>query len=349
MAKNHTKLFLTALLSGLLFSCSSTNLLTLSVTEPAPIYIPSQGKTVGIINRSLPSKQNEAIDAIDKILSVEGKDLDKEGANELVLGLQNELTKNNGFSVVKIVEESDLKSVGLSIFPAPLPWETVGKISKQHQLDYIFELSFYDTDTKIDYKTATVEKANVIGIKIPVIEHQATVTTLIKNGWRIYDVKNKSIVDEIGSNNVVTSVGRGINPVTAVEAVMGRKQNVLQLSNRLGADYALKTLPYKIRVSRDYYVKGTPNFEIGKRRAQTGNWDGAAELWAKEVNNSDPKIAGRACYNMAIINEINGNLEVAVDWASKSYSDYGDKTALRYLNVLKNRISKKKQLEAENN
>lgn len=349
MTKTYSKIFVTLLLSSFLFSCSPTNLMTLSVTEPAPIYLPAQGKSVGIINRSLPSKQNETIDAIDKILSVEGKDLDKEGANESVLGLQNELTKNNGFSVVKIVDETNLKSVGLSVFPAPLPWETVTKISKQHQLDYIFELSFYDTDTKIDYKTATVEKANLFGIKIPMIEHQATVTTLIKNGWRIYDVNNKKIIDEIGLNNVVTSTGRGINPVTAVEAIIGRKQNVLQLSNRLGSDYALKTLPYRIRVSRDYFVKGTPNFVIGRRRAQTGNWDGAAELWAKEVNNYDPKIAGRACYNMAIINEINGNLDVAVDWASKSYSDYGNKIALRYLNVLKNRVYKKQQLEAEKN
>jgi uncharacterized protein DUF6340 len=348
MIKNYFKLLFTALLSGLVFSCSSTNLLTLSVTEPAPIYIESKGKSVGIINRSLPSKQNEAADVIDKILSAEGKDLDKEGANESVLGLQNELTKNNGFSAVKLIEESDLKSVGLGVFPAALPWETVTKISKQNQLDYLFELSFYDTDAKIEYKTATVEKANVVGIKIPMIEHQATISTMIKNGWRIYDVRNKNIVDEIASNNVVTSTGRGINPMKAVEAILGRKQNVLQLSNHLGSDYALKTLPYKIRVSRDYYVKGTNNFEIGKRRAQTGNWDGAAELWAKEINNNDPKIAGRACYNMAIINEINGNLEVAVDWASKSYSDYGDKLGLKYLNILKNRISKKQQLEAQN-
>lgn len=347
MAKNYSTLILTIAISVLLFSCGSTNLMTLSVTEPAPIHLPSKGKSVGIINRSLPSKQNEAIDVIDKILSAEGKDLDKEGATESVLGLQNELTKNNGFSAVKVIEDSDVKTVGMGVFPSTLPWETVDKISKQNQLDYLFELSFYDTDTKINYRTATVEKANVVGIKIPIVEHQATVSTLIKNGWRIYDVKNREIIDEIAANNEVTSTGRGINPMKAVEAIMGRKQNVLQLSNHLGSDYALKTLPYKIRVSRDYYVKGTPNFEIGKRRAQTGNWDGAAELWSKEVTNSDPKIAGRACYNMAIINEINGNLEVAVDWASKSYSDYGDKLALKYLNLLKNRISKKQQLESQ--
>lgn len=345
--KNYAKLLLTCLFSGLLFSCSSTNLMTLSVTEPAPIYLESKGKNVGIVNRSLPSKQNEPIDVLDKILSAEGKDLDKDGANEIMMGLQNELTKNNGFSSVKILEENNLKSVGLSVFPAALPWETVEKISKQNQVDYLFELSFYDTDATVAYKTATVEKANLLGVKIPIIEHQATISTLVKNGWRIYDVRNKNIIDEIASDNMVTSTGRGINPMKAVEAIMGRKQNVLQLSNHLGSDYALKTLPHKIRVSRDYYVKGTSNFEIGRRRAQTGNWDGAAELWAKEVNNSDPKIAGRACYNMAIINEINGNLDVAVDWASKSYSDYGDKLALKYLNLLKNRVSKKQQLESQ--
>lgn len=347
MTKNYGKIFLILFASGLLASCSATNLLTLSVTEPAPVHLESKGKAAGILNRSLPAPQNEVIDAIDKILSVEGKDFDKDGAHESILGLQNELTKNNRFSSVKIIDDSTLKSVGLSVFPAPLPWETVEKIATENQVDYLFELSFYDTDTKVDYKTATVEKANVLGIKVPVIEHQATVSTLIKNGWRIYDVRNRNILDEQASNNVTTAVGRGINPVKAVEAVLGRKQNVMQLSNTLGADYALKTLPYKIRVSRDYYVKGTSNFEVGKRRAQTGNWDGAAELWEKEVTNKDPEIAGRACYNMAIINEINGNLDAAVNWAAKSYSDYGDKLALRYLNVLKNRQYKQQQLKSQ--
>lgn len=347
MATNYYKLFLTTLTASLLFSCGSTNLMTLSVTEPAPIPLPGSGKSIGIINRSLPSKENEALDVIEKMLSAEGKDLDKDGATESVMGLQNELNRNNRFSAVKLLDNADLKTVGMGIFPALLSWETVEKLSKENQVDYLFELSFYDTDTKITYKTATVEKANLVGIKIPILEHQATVSTLIKNGWRIYDVKNREIIDEIASNNQVTATGRGINPMKAVEAIMGRRQNVLQLSNHIGSDYALKTLPYKIRVSRDYYVKGTPNFEMGKRRAQTGNWDGAAELWAKEVNSPNPQIAGRACYNMAIINEINGNLEIAADWASRSYTDYGDKLALKYLNLLKNRIYKKQQLESQ--
>lgn len=52
---------------------------------------------------------------------------------------------------------------------------------------------------------------------------------------------------------------------------------------------------------------------------------------------------------MAIINEINGDLDKAIEWASKSYTDYGDKLALRYLNLLKNRKNKEIQIANENN
>jgi len=330
-----------------LASCSSTNLMTLGVTEPAPIYVPAAGKSVGILNRSEPSKENKVVSEIDKILSLEGKNIDFEASQKLVIGLQEELIKNNGFTEVKTIEDNSLKNSGLSIFPAPIAWETVEKMAQKNKIDYLFELSFFDTDTKVDYKTITTQNNNIAGIKIPLIEHQATISTLLKNGWRIYDIKNKTILNEVEHSDVVTSVGRGINPMKAVEAILGRKENVLAVSSKIGQNYALKTLPYNIRVSRNYYVSGTPNFEIGKRRAQTGNWDGAAELWLKETNNTDPKMAGRACYNMAISNEINGDLDKAIEWASKSYSDYGDKEALKYVNLLKNRKSKQQQLERE--
>jgi hypothetical protein len=60
-------------------------------------------------------------------------------------------------------------------------------------------------------------------------------------------------------------------------------------------------------------------------------------LWQAETSNPKRKIAGRACYNMAIISEINGDLDAAIDWAQKSYENYGIRLALTYVNILKNR------------
>jgi Family of unknown function (DUF6340) len=344
MTKKHFNTTLLFIISILITSCSSTNLLTMDALQPAPVKIYGKDISIGIINRSDPSKKNKAVDVIDKVLSIEGKNLDKEGAQNVVLGVQNELSKNNLVKAVKIIDALNLNNTGLSIFPEALSWEKIAQICKENKVDVIYELSYYDTDAKVDYKTNTIETTNLLGLKIPMIEHQATINTLIKTGWRIYSLQEKTIIDEFSTGDNVTLSGRGINPVTAIEAIMGRKEAVLNISDKIGQSYAQRILPYNIRVSRDYFIKGTDNFVTAMRRARTGNWDGTAELWAKEVNNSNAEIAGRACYNMAIINEINGNIDTAVEWASKSYSDYNNKLALNYLNILKRRINKNKQL-----
>jgi tetratricopeptide (TPR) repeat protein len=135
----------------------------------------------------------------------------------------------------------------------------------------------------------------------------------------------------------MTFSGKGINPVVAAAAIINRNDAIKDVSRKTGQDYAYRLIPYWVKVTRDYYVKGTNNFGIAKRKAQTGNWDGAAELWKKETTSSDSKIAGRACYNMAIICEINGQLDEAIAWAQKAYENYNNKLALRYVNILKNR------------
>jgi tetratricopeptide (TPR) repeat protein len=95
-------------------------------------------------------------------------------------------------------------------------------------------------------------------------------------------------------------------------------------------------------------VKGTDNFKIAKRKAQLGKWDEAALLWEKETGNPDRKVAGRAYYNMGIINEINGDLEKAIEWVQKAYSDYNNKQALDYVRILENRQYNNEVLEYQN-
>jgi hypothetical protein len=47
---------------------------------------------------------------------------------------------------------------------------------------------------------------------------------------------------------------------------------------------------------------------------------------------------------MAIINEINGDIDLAIECAQKSYEDFDNKLALLYLNILKNRKTRIKML-----
>jgi len=339
------KLFLLLLLSGLLLSCK-TNQLYLNVTEPAPVTVPSYVKKVGVINRSMPTDETKAIDVIDKALSLEGVDLDKEGAMESIQGLSDELLANERFTEVKTLSNIDFRTPRLTLFPVPLTWAIVEQICKESNTDALFSLEKFDTDTRVTYSNRKVDIKTPLGV-IPGLEHQADVETIVKTGWRIYDPAGKAILDEFIYNESIVSTGRGINPLMAVAALKGRKAAVNEVSNKAGHGYAMRIVPYRLRVMRDYFVKGNDNFKIAKRRAQMGNWDSAGELWLKETENPKMKIAGRAAYNMAIINEINGDVDTALEWAAKSYQDYNIKQAREYVNILKNRRYKNDVLKTQ--
>jgi hypothetical protein len=328
------------------FISCKTQQLYLTVVEPAPVTIPSYIKKVGVINRSLPTDETKAIDAIDKVLSLEGANLDKDGAQESIKGLSDQLLKNGRFAEVKTLNDIDFRTPKLGLFPAPLSWDIVDQICNETGTDALFSLEKYDTDTHISYSTRKVNLKTPLGT-VPGIEHQANMETLVKTGWRIYDPADKILLDEYIYQESVVFTGKGINPLLAAAALTGRKDAVNQVSYKAGSGYAFRIIPYQLRVMRDYYVKGTNNFKIAMRKARMGKWDEAGVLWNKETTNSSRKIAGRAAYNMAIINEINGDLDSALGWAQKSYEDYNDKLAIKYVRILENRKYKTDVLKAQ--
>lgn len=319
--------------------CSATNTLTLRVMEPAAVDLSPDIERVGVLNRTLNEDRGRVLETLDQIFSVKGPELDSLGAGAGLDALLEELSMNNRFMEVVSVRADWLEKIPYGIFPGPLSWEHADRISRENDVQAIFSLEFYDTDSNIMYSTRTVMLEGPLGIEIPALEHLAEVQTSVEAGWRVYDIKAQLIRDEFLTGDEVVTAGTGINPGEAVKALSGRTEAVQAASREMGMAYAQRVLPYRIRVEREYFVKGNDQFELAKRRAQTGNWDGAGEIWLRQTNHSDPKIAGRAHYNMGIISEINGNLEEAIEWVRMAYEDYGEKRALDYIRILQNRLA----------
>jgi hypothetical protein len=335
------------LLLPLMVSCKM-NELYMNVTEPAPVTIPAYIKTVGVINRSVPTEETKVFNEIERVFTLESVDLDRDGALEAIRGLSEELMNNNRFSDIKSLKDIDFRTSSVTGFPAPLTWDIVSQICHENGTDALFSLEKYDTDTRVNYFANKTEIATPLG-KVPGIEHHVEMVTNVKTGWRIYDPAGRNILDEFFAAESIVSSGQGINPLAAVKALTGRKEAVKEVSNKNGHEYAFRLLPFRIRVTREYFVKGTNNFKIAKRRAQVGQWDEAAELWKVETTNRKMKIAGRAAYNMAIINEINGNLEEALIWARKSWTDYSIKPGRDYVRILENRQYRNDVLNEQRN
>ena len=337
------KYLILPLMAAALGSCATQDLY-LNVTQPAPVTIAPEIKTVGIIDRSTPTDQTRSLDNLDKLLSLEGADLDSIGTLEAIKGVTEELSANDRFNEVKLLNGMQFRTSGLGGMPAPLTWEQVEKVCTESGTQALFALELYDTDTRVNYATEPTKVKTPLG-EIPALLHKASMETLVKTGWRIYSPSDRAILDEYIVAESIVFGSQGINPVAAVAGMVNRKQAVKEVSRKAGNIYATRLIPYRLRVTREYFVKGTDNFKIAKRRAQLGKWDDAAELWQLETNNQKMKVAGRAHYNMAIISEINGDLDAAVSWAQKSYSDYRNKRGLRYVRILENRKYNQEVLE----
>jgi hypothetical protein len=111
--------YLFIILIAAVFASCKTNELYINVLQPAPVTLPSYIKKVGVINRSIPTDETKLVDVIDKVLSLEGADLDKDGAWESIAGLAEELSGNERFTEVKPLNNIDLKASRLGVFPAP--------------------------------------------------------------------------------------------------------------------------------------------------------------------------------------------------------------------------------------
>ncbi|HLP72261.1 MAG TPA: DUF6340 family protein [Bacteroidales bacterium] len=340
------KLLIILSVSVLAISCK-TNELWLSVVEPAPVTLRPAIKKIGVIDRTLPTDQAKPLDVVDKVLTLEGANLDKDAAAESVKGLTEELMNNQRFTEVKPVTNTAFRTVNTMDFPVPLSWEIVDRICSESGLDALFSLEKFDTDTKISYATQKVDVIKTPLGNVPGIEHRADMETVVKTGWRIYDPASRTMPDQFLYNESIVFHSKGLNPVLAAGGLINRKDAVKEVSNKAGHGYALRIIPFETRVMRDYYVKGNDSFKMAMRKARTGNWDAAGEIWKKETGNPNMKIAGRATYNMAIISEINGDIKTALDYARKSYEDYNIKLGMRYVNILENRQYKNEVVDIQ--
>lgn len=314
-------LYFVFLVAILLFlgGCSTTSQVAIRTIEPAPVTLSQQIKRIGIIDRSEPKVQAENHDRIEQLIAAENRWLSEKGTDAALSGLLQELQKDDRFDAVQLLDELPAQMKNFGTPSEGISWSTISTLCEQYDVDAIFSLAYYETDTKVSLKKAKVEDHDLMRQKVIVPGHEITLETLIENGWRIYDPANQQLIDEFTLNDRLVSSAKGRDPFRALQSIENRKDSVLSKSKNSGSTYGLRLQPYEHDVTRDYFSVGTDNFVKAEEKAKNDDWKAAAGLWELETTNEKSKIRSKACYNMAVFSEIKGDLTEAIDWASKSY------------------------------
>ena len=322
----------------LVTACSSTNQLSIKTVQPARVDLANNIKRIGIINSSIPAERAEYKDRLGQILSSEDQELAKQGTDAAINGLFQELAKDQRFEEILLLENVPEVVKGMHLSPDQNTWATIDQLCKDHAVDAIFSLAYYDTDTKISLKKTKMEQRDLMRDYVQVKAHEITLETLIENGWRIYDPQHKEVIDEFEFNDHITTSAKGINPILALQAITDRKDSVLHKSTNTGSAYGSRLLPSTEVVYRAYYANGSENLEQADKLAQEEEYEAASRLWKLDLDHDSAKIRARACHNLAVYQELLGELYEALELATKSYEIAKNKNTQNYIEALEHRV-----------
>ncbi|MFS4447479.1 DUF6340 family protein [Maribacter sp. 2307UL18-2] len=327
-------------------SCGSKQQLAIKSMEPAKVDLSAKIVRVGVLNSVEPEEQPKATKGIEGLVAIEDQWLIQQAQNAALEALVSELREDNRFEVeLLVVSGNELRkllndSEGTS-------WEKIKTLCTTHDIDALFSLTHFDAETEVSLRKTKMEQLNMMREKEKVSAHEITLETLIQNNWKIYDPVHEKIIDEYAYDQQLVAKAKGIDPIAALRAIGSRKDSLMSKGKLVGNSFGERLKPYERKIIREYFVKGTDNLVKAGEIMASGDIDSAAALWRKDAENSNKKIKGRACHNMAVGMEFEGKLIAAHEWATKANQNLNDKASQSYLKELENRLDRQPIVEAQ--
>jgi hypothetical protein len=318
-----------------------------NIQRPADITVSQHIQNVVIVNRSRPSKENLTGNIVEGIISGEGIGTDRRGAESCIDGLINMLGNSERFTL-KNTDGIELKGTGTASFPIPLEWDIVQSLCNPYDADALIVLATFDSDSRSYVGNPVTRTRKKKGVKVKTLRYPAYREITIESGWRIYDLKNKKIIDENKFTEHKEFSAWAKSPKAALMSLLSQGSAIRESGVFAGKQYGFRISPIWIKARRTYFTGKHDDLKLAKQYVEKGDWDSAITIWKDLVNSTDEKIARRSAYNMAIASEIKGGLDAAIEWAKKA-KNLGEKKAYNYINVLNRRKIDKEKLKQQLN
>lgn len=325
--------FLFAMLS-LFSACYTLKSVQIEVMKPAKIVIPPAIQSITLLNASLPPK-SELIGSKGALLVYS---VDSFVTQELLNYTNEKLLESSRFVDVKIHNKAYPQEKSQRL--RPIKWEDSESICYQNKTDGLLALEALEMiDTLIRY-TIVDQYGYQSGKAFALI---------CKSLWRLYQPeKQKIVVQKLFTDTVFfnefDSRAAFRNTLKNVE---NREWLANTLANELGFKVNETLAPYWVSVKRDMIIGGGVEMEKAADYAAKDKWKEAARIWQILTKDDDVKIASVACYNMALVCEVQGRLDLAIAWLDKSDEIYTFQFAELYRSVLNYRIAEANVLDKQ--
>lgn len=307
---------------GITFTgCSKYAMINFNYPLPPQAELPENIKTIALANRSLTAKEDKTRKIIESVLSGEIEVSDRKASDECLYGVTERVRGLEDFSCV-IPVECRLIGSGTREIPAPLDWTQVDGICSTTGADALLVLEMFDSNSDM------FSLPKILAPKPPVGDER---TFDVRIFWRLYDPVSQKIIDQYECARKLTYVSDGSTYTVPPKALHGAAYSA-------GQEYIERFLPGYFIVSRMMFKSGKDDdkeaFQRAYRHVETDDWEGAADVWEEIMKHNNTENTGRACLNMAVYFEHLGNIDEAIRYARRAYTEYGISQGRDYENDL---------------
>jgi tetratricopeptide (TPR) repeat protein len=324
------------ILAGLAVLFSSSAWVTLTLTQPALVSLPQHIQTLIVVDRTLAPDKKE--NKLEGVLTGEAFSQDEQAVIQTIEGLIYSVSNGNRFKILRTTEKYQGDPTG-KVFPQAMSWTVISDLCKKYNADAAIVLETFASDFILTHGTKAVQRTST---GLPGITFYAQGIATVNMGFRIYDASEKVISDAYMFNREMRFDAGGNSLADAIQGVLNKTEAIKRVSYEAGAIYGERITPTYYTVTRYFYDKPRKNKKLseGVRRSKVADWKGAIAAWEEALTIArKDKHKGRICYDIAVGYEVLGNLDKALEWASKAYVDYREKMADDYIRDLKYRIN----------
>jgi hypothetical protein len=319
------------IISLLLVGCAPMAEISIHVIEPAKITLPPYVNQVAFLNHSyIPRYQpGDTAGISQKEIYI----LDTVINNQVFRGLQDGLNESPLFDLdsIHIIQ---LRKYDTINFLEPATTDQLRTVQQSEQAEAVISLEYYRIQDTISMDT----------YQLDLLGNRRMITHTI---WRIYDLSSDSIFDEYMLKDTVDWYVFGYDSYSILQKLPEFINSLRAASYHAGLTYGHRISPTWFEVPRFYYISGGESMREAGKLAASQDWDGAAEIWKKLAYQENEKVAAKACFNMALVCEMEDLLIPSLDWAIKSYFIKQDPDTKEYIDQLKVRYEKQKVIKTQ--
>jgi hypothetical protein len=330
-----------AIFALLVYSCTSLRDIGIQVAVSPEYPITSDIQSLALLNRSMNAQfTNVSSDSLEKILIGNHMLLyaviqDSLAADTVIQVTAKSLFESGRFDVV-VPKDRNVFRNDSNVIANPLNTNNIKDICNVFNVDAVLVLEGFAEQLSTKYWNANEGPENLTSA------YEASTDITYQSEWRLYRPNELKTVIRFQVSDSIYWKNFSYSLEDLYSKMPRTKEALLNGGVASGLKMAGYISPKWVNQNRHYFLTGINEIDAAVPLINENRWEEATAIWTKFEANPSKKIRSKVEFNLALAAEMNGDIDLAIEWGLKSYHDKYLKVTEVYLKTLDN-IRKVKQ------